>query len=87
MTARRRSTTLAHQIGRVAWPHIDDDYRAALRLFVKEEARHARILGGWVLYRVVETPFMRLRARCFPASGAKAAWPAPAFPSGSVRLG
>lgn len=47
----------------------------------------AGVLGGWVLYRVVETPFMRLRARWFPASGAKAAWPAPAFPSGSARVG
>ncbi len=36
----------------------------------------AGILGGWVLYRVVETPFMRLRARWYPAGGAKAspAW-------------
>ncbi|GAB3380437.1 acyltransferase family protein [Massilia agri] len=47
----------------------------------------AGILGGWVLYRVVETPFMRLRARWFPASAAKAPWPAPAFPSGSARVG
>ncbi|MEW6759624.1 MAG: acyltransferase [Pseudomonadota bacterium] len=47
----------------------------------------AGILGGWVLYRLVETPFMRLRARWFPAIGAKAAWPAPAFPSGSARVG
>lgn len=47
----------------------------------------AGVLGGWVLYRVVETPFMRLRARWFPEAGAKAAWPAPAFPSGSARVG
>ena len=39
---------LAWQIERVDWPTIDDDYRAALKLFVKEEARHARILGAWV---------------------------------------
>jgi peptidoglycan/LPS O-acetylase OafA/YrhL len=26
----------------------------------------AGIFGGWVLYRVVETPFIRLRARWFP---------------------
>ncbi|MBA5607448.1 acyltransferase [Duganella sp. FT3S] len=26
----------------------------------------AGLLGGWLLYRLVETPFMRLRARCFP---------------------
>lgn len=32
----------------------------------------AGILGGWVLYRVVETPFMRLRARWYPAGAAKA---------------
>jgi peptidoglycan/LPS O-acetylase OafA/YrhL len=29
----------------------------------------AGILGGWLLYRLVETPFMRLRARWFPATG------------------
>jgi peptidoglycan/LPS O-acetylase OafA/YrhL len=28
----------------------------------------AGILGGWVLYRLVETPFMRLRARWFPVA-------------------
>jgi peptidoglycan/LPS O-acetylase OafA/YrhL len=27
----------------------------------------AGIFGGWVLYRLVETPFMRLRARWYPA--------------------
>ena len=27
----------------------------------------AGILGGWVLYRVIETPFMQLRARWYPA--------------------
>lgn len=47
----------------------------------------AGILGGWVLYRAVETPFMRLRARWYPAGGAKAAWPAPAYPTGSARVG
>lgn len=47
----------------------------------------AGILGGWVLFRVVETPFMRLRARWYPARGGKAAWPAPAYPSGSARVG
>ncbi|CAH0158431.1 O-acetyltransferase OatA [Massilia sp. Bi118] len=31
----------------------------------------AGVFGGWVLYRVVETPFMRLRARWFPAAGSK----------------
>jgi peptidoglycan/LPS O-acetylase OafA/YrhL len=34
------------------------------------------IFGGWLLYRLVETPFMRLRARWYPA-GASAA---PALP-------
>ncbi len=31
----------------------------------------AGVLGGWVLYRVVETPFMRLRARWYPAGASK----------------
>jgi peptidoglycan/LPS O-acetylase OafA/YrhL len=30
----------------------------------------AGVLGGWILYRVVETPFMRLRARWYPAAPA-----------------
>ncbi len=30
----------------------------------------AGVFGGWLLYRLVETPFMRLRARCFPAEKA-----------------
>jgi peptidoglycan/LPS O-acetylase OafA/YrhL len=34
------------------------------------------IFGGWVLYRLVETPFMRLRARWYPASASAA----PALP-------
>ncbi|WP_296946135.1 acyltransferase [uncultured Massilia sp.] len=38
------------------------------------------ILGGWLLYRLVETPCMRLRARWFPASpAAPGAAPAPAI--------
>jgi len=32
----------------------------------------AGIGGGWVLYRVVETPFMRLRARWYPAAHTRA---------------
>ncbi|MCC2974719.1 acyltransferase [Massilia sp. IC2-476] len=32
----------------------------------------AGVLGGWVLYRVVETPFMRLRERWYPTGAAKA---------------
>jgi len=33
----------------------------------------ASLLAGWVLYRVVETPFMRLRARYVPGNGRPAA--------------
>jgi hypothetical protein len=39
---------VAWQIQRVGWENIDDDYRVALKLFIAEEGRHARILGGWV---------------------------------------
>jgi peptidoglycan/LPS O-acetylase OafA/YrhL len=39
------------------------------------------IFGGWVLYRVVETPFMRLRARWYPTAPASAALSVPAFQS------
>jgi peptidoglycan/LPS O-acetylase OafA/YrhL len=47
----------------------------------------AGILGGWVLYRLVETPFMRLRARWYPAVGTKADPPAVVYPIGSARIG
>lgn len=47
----------------------------------------AGVLGGWVLYRLVETPFMRLRARWFPTAGAKTSSPSAAFPSGSAQVG
>lgn len=39
---------IAHQIDRAELPGIDDDYRAALKLFVAEEGRHARVLGDMV---------------------------------------
>jgi len=36
---------IAHQIDSARLPGVDDDYRAALKLFVREEGRHARVLG------------------------------------------
>jgi peptidoglycan/LPS O-acetylase OafA/YrhL len=42
----------------------------------------AGVFGGWLLYRLVETPFMRLRSRWFPAAGAAGA---PLAASGTVR--
>ncbi|MFT5680401.1 MAG: hypothetical protein ACI8RZ_001307 [Myxococcota bacterium] len=39
---------IAHQIDHTELSGIDDDYRAALKLFVAEEGRHARILGRMV---------------------------------------
>ena len=39
---------IAHQVDRSHLPPIDADYRAALKLFVAEEGRHARILGRMV---------------------------------------
>lgn len=36
---------IAHQIDTAKLPAIDDDYRAALKLFVREEGRHGRVLG------------------------------------------
>ncbi len=39
---------IAHQIDRARLDGVDADYRAALKLFVREEGRHARILAGAV---------------------------------------
>ncbi len=39
---------IAHDIDRVALPTIDDAYRRALKRFVAEEGRHARLLGQMV---------------------------------------
>ena len=39
---------VAREVERARLPAIDGDYRAALRLFVREEGRHARILAGMV---------------------------------------
>jgi peptidoglycan/LPS O-acetylase OafA/YrhL len=44
----------------------------------------AGVFGGWLLYRLVETPFMRLRARWYPAVAPKAFCPASAQPAVSI---
>ena len=44
------------------------------------------ILGGWVLYRVIETPFMQLRARWYPAGTSTTHHTGAAMPAGhSIR--
>jgi hypothetical protein len=61
---------VAHEIDRVALPGIDDDYRRALKLFVKEEGRHGRILasivhalGGRLIQRGPSERLFRLARR------------------------
>jgi hypothetical protein len=39
---------IAHEIDHAQLPGVDSDYRTALKRFVAEEGRHARILGGLV---------------------------------------
>jgi hypothetical protein len=40
---------IAHQIDRVQIAEIDDDYRRALKLMIREEGRHAAILGRLIV--------------------------------------
>ncbi|CAN7614218.1 acyltransferase family protein [Massilia sp. LjRoot122] len=47
----------------------------------------AGVLGGWVLYRVVEMPFMRLRARWYPAGALKTCHTAAAPAAGNAISG
>jgi len=39
---------IAREIHRAGLPHTDDDYAAALGLFIREEGRHARILASHI---------------------------------------
>ncbi|HEY8208155.1 MAG TPA: hypothetical protein VIG99_11780 [Myxococcaceae bacterium] len=39
---------VAHEIDHVSWPGVDADFRALIKLWVREEGRHARILGHMV---------------------------------------
>lgn len=36
---------IANEIDHVRWSEVDDDFRAVVKLWVREEGRHARILG------------------------------------------
>src|SRR5262249_49796594 len=36
---------IAHEIDHVTWPGVDADFRTLIKLWVREEGRHARILG------------------------------------------
>lgn len=47
----------------------------------------AGILGGWLLYRLVETPFMRLRARWYPPGASTTHYAASSSPSGQMISG
>jgi peptidoglycan/LPS O-acetylase OafA/YrhL len=47
----------------------------------------AGIVGGWLLYQLVETPFMRLRARWFPAGAANSPSSAASAPAGIAAGG
>lgn len=47
----------------------------------------AGILGGWLLYRVVETPFMRVRSRWYPPGASATPHPHAASPAGSAIRG
>jgi len=42
--------------------HIDTDSWFGIALVIM-----LGVSGGWLLYRLIETPFMRLRARLYPA--------------------
>jgi hypothetical protein len=48
---------LAHQIDGFQGPGIDDDFRACVKLFVREEGRHARVLG--LMLRALDTGLLR----------------------------
>lgn len=45
------------------------------------------ILAGWILYRLVETPFMQLRERWYPGSASKTATVSVSGPARSTAMG